>query len=352
MNYLDKTGLAKLWAKINAKFISKETDPTVPKYVKSITEEDIEKWNSGTGGASGDTTPIGGLLLFGGTTAPTNWLIADGSAVSRTEYSELFAVYGTTYGSGDGSTTFNLPDFRDRVPVGLNVNTSYFNSLGKKGGESTHKLTVNEIPSHEHNINASGIGRLYWNNSKYQVGTSSGGINNYSENRINILAAATGGDQGHNNLQPYIVTNFIIKAKNSVGLVGNIVNDINATGDNDVPNAKTVKEYVEGYVLYTGNAVDNFTLTDDVKNYKYLEFFYSKGYSSSSVKVAVEQGKATMMAGFVNNDTFLQVTIRNILFSGKNVTNRYSGGVNLGEPSSADIYTNNEIAINKVIGYK
>jgi microcystin-dependent protein len=62
--------------------------------------------------------PTGTVSQFAGATAPTGWLICDGSAVSRTTYSTLFGVVGATYGAGDGSTTFNVPDFRGRVPVG------------------------------------------------------------------------------------------------------------------------------------------------------------------------------------------------------------------------------------------
>jgi microcystin-dependent protein len=70
--------------------------------------------------ASGATTavPTGTIQSYGGTAAPSGWLICDGSAIARTTYSVLFAVIGTTYGAGDGSTTFNLPDLRGRVVVG------------------------------------------------------------------------------------------------------------------------------------------------------------------------------------------------------------------------------------------
>ena len=65
-------------------------------------------------GGGGDTLPIGVMLPYGNTTPPENWLICDGSEVSRTTYSELFKVIGTSYGSGDGSTTFNLPNKKGR----------------------------------------------------------------------------------------------------------------------------------------------------------------------------------------------------------------------------------------------
>lgn len=94
--------------------------------------------------------PVGVLYPFGGSVAPTNYLICDGSAISRTEYSELFNVIGTSYGEGDGETTFNLPNLKGKVPVGLDSNDSDFNTLGNEYGEKTHQLTIDEIASHTH----------------------------------------------------------------------------------------------------------------------------------------------------------------------------------------------------------
>lgn len=148
-------------------------------------------------------TPVGSISLFAGTTAPSGWLICDGSAVSRTTYANLFSVIGTTYGTGDGSTTFNIPDLQGRVPVGYKSSDTSFDTIGETGGEKTHTLTVDEIPSHHHDVGwdyegstGSGHGTLIrpqWNNPQYQYDTSN-----------------TGGGQAHNNLQPYIVMNYII----------------------------------------------------------------------------------------------------------------------------------------------
>src|SRR5690606_11752046 len=74
----------------------------------------------------------------------------DGSAVSRTDYADLFEVIGTSYGVGDGSTTFNLPNLQGRVPVGLDTGQTEFNALGKTGGAKTHTLTIDQMPSHSH----------------------------------------------------------------------------------------------------------------------------------------------------------------------------------------------------------
>lgn len=74
------------------------------------------------GGVLYADAPIGSIIPFGGTTAPDGFLLCQGQAVSRTTYSELFAIIGTAYGIGDGSTTFNIPDLRETVPVGVGEN--------------------------------------------------------------------------------------------------------------------------------------------------------------------------------------------------------------------------------------
>lgn len=101
----------------------------------------------------GSFEPIGSVKMYAGASTPSKWLYCDGSAVSRTTYAKLFAVIGTTYGAGNGSTTFNLPDFRGRVPVGMGKGTAadaQTRSLGYAGGTETVTLTVSQMPSHTH----------------------------------------------------------------------------------------------------------------------------------------------------------------------------------------------------------
>lgn len=157
-----------------------------------------------------DSVPIGAIQFFAGGNSPKGWLICDGSAVSRTQYSDLFDVIGTTYGSGDGSTTFNLPDQRGRVLIG--AGSGY--SLGATGGEKTHTLTVNEMPAHEHEVK--------WEHS-YLVSLNKGSSGygyalNFGtpEGDGRLYGASIGGGQAHNNMQPYLTVNSIIKVKNPV----------------------------------------------------------------------------------------------------------------------------------------
>ena len=157
-------------------------------------------------------SPTGTISMFAGSTAPTGYLICDGSAVSRTTYAGLFGVIGTAYGTGDGSTTFNLPNLKGRVAVGKNAGDTSFDTLGETGGEKTHKLTTTEMPSHRHHLRRDGAG-VYMG---IAGGPGSGNAlsGNFGTTSIwpdSIQAESVGGSGAHNNLQPYIVLNYIIK---------------------------------------------------------------------------------------------------------------------------------------------
>ncbi len=93
--------------------------------------------------------PAGTMLAYGGSSAPAGYLLCDGAAVSRTTYANLFNVIGTGYGSGNGTTTFNVPDLRGRVPAGQNAGT--FTPLGQVVGAETHAQTQ---AAHSHTVNA------------------------------------------------------------------------------------------------------------------------------------------------------------------------------------------------------
>ena len=188
---------------------------SILKYFDGTTWQDIN------GKMTGDTLPIGGIIPFGSATAPTNWLVCDGSAVSRTTYSELFAVIGTSYGAGDGSTTFNLPNLKGKVPVGQDTSDTSFDVMGETGGEKTHTLTASEIPALTYQAKISspvqGSGWYVGENIAY-------GTNNDVHQSSPVTINSNAGGGAHNNLQPYQVVCYIIKAKQSAGLVGNVTN--------------------------------------------------------------------------------------------------------------------------------
>lgn len=164
--------------------------------------------------------PTGLITPFGGDTVPSGWLLCDGSAVSRTTYAQLFELIGTTYGAGDGETTFNVPNLKGKTLVGKDTSQTEFNTLNKTGGEIVHKLTISEMPSHNHNNS----GRAWLSAPSgmsvgEEQGGSIGGTGKYyfhsedsSHNVYTETMASSGGSGNHNNLQPYTVVNYIIKA--------------------------------------------------------------------------------------------------------------------------------------------
>ena len=88
-----------------------------------------------------ETLPAGSIIASAATSTPTGWLLCDGSAVSRTTYSSLFSAISTTYGSGNGTTTFNLPNLKGRIIVGLDASQTEFDTLGETGGAKAHTHT-------------------------------------------------------------------------------------------------------------------------------------------------------------------------------------------------------------------
>ena len=211
------------------------------------------------------SAPAGTIDVFAGTTAPSGWLLCAGQTVSRSTYANLFAVVGTTYGAGDGSTTFALPDLRGRVIAGkddmggsaasrLTAGGSGIagTTLGATGGVETHTLTTAQMPSHTHtqdshnhtqiahthiqdahshtvlatngwspiisNISVGGGGVGYWswtNVSASQMTATSSTATNQNATATNNATTATnqntGGGSAHQNTQPTIVLNYIIK---------------------------------------------------------------------------------------------------------------------------------------------
>ncbi len=166
------------------------------------------------GGLSTITLPrvqsglTGEIRMYAGSEEPIGWMKCDGRAISRTTYAELFAAIGTTYGVGDESTTFNIPDFRGRFPIGVGTGTASDATnrvLGQLGGSERITLNVDQLPAHKHRISyrtgvvATGTSGMYY----FDPGTAGTWHNSPSIDN-------TGGGESHGNMPPYITINFII----------------------------------------------------------------------------------------------------------------------------------------------
>jgi microcystin-dependent protein len=202
--------------------------------------------------------PTGTMVPYAGDTPPQNWLLCAGQAVSRISYTDLFLVCGERYGAGNGTTTFNIPDCRDRTLVGA----SGSKPLGHQDGAETHALSVAELAPHSHGVSEAAHGHLvdqaahahgvtdpahrhraYYEMLYYNPAFSGGGDTGYNitaawedttdawtgiainaananigifGNTTGLAIQNAGGGAAHNNMQPYLVINYIIYA----GLIG------------------------------------------------------------------------------------------------------------------------------------
>ena len=144
---------------------------------------------------------IGQIVGVGKNVIPMHYLECNGSAVSRTTYADLFTAIGTTYGVGDGSTTFNLPDFDGLISIGVGPGAGLTSrSLADTGGARTHTLTIPELPSHAHSY-------LYGNTANSPNLSGTGGRRNVTS----VSMSNAGSGNSHNNMQPYVVMKHIIK---------------------------------------------------------------------------------------------------------------------------------------------
>lgn len=210
-------------------------------------------------------SPVGSMTAFAGSAAPTGWQLCDGTALNRTTFAALFAVCGTLFGAGDGSTTFNVPNFKGRVPVGIDAGQTEFDVRGETGGAKTHALSAGEMPAHTHVIDhghsassgtvssdhshsgstagasndhshalgisdAGGLGgggslirkggvggdNSGGHSSDHSHAFTTGGISANHTHAITVnsltgSSGSAGSGSAHNNLQPYLAVHWIIK---------------------------------------------------------------------------------------------------------------------------------------------
>ena len=187
-----------------------------------------------------DQLPLGTILEYSVGGLPSdNYVVANGQAISRSEYAEYFALVGTFYGAGDGSSTFNVPNRVNRVGVG--AGDAY--GLNALGGAATHTLSWNEMPAHSHTADSHGhtindpshdhttIYHQQFNNptnsdpgggelsaSNFGAGSPLANIvepasTGITINQATVILQNSGGGAAHNNMPPYIALNYIVKVK-------------------------------------------------------------------------------------------------------------------------------------------
>lgn len=152
--------------------------------------------------------PPGTIIMWGGPFVPVGWTACYGQAVKRADYQKLFDAIGTSFGVGDGSTTFNLPDCRGRSFLGKDdlggtsanrVVNAQADIIGGSAGAESHTLSVGELPSHTHNLRGS-------------AAVSDGASTRLDDDAAGNASESIGGGGSHNNMSPYLTTAYIIKS--------------------------------------------------------------------------------------------------------------------------------------------
>lgn len=154
---------------------------------------------------------VGMIVAFAGpkSAIPANWLLCEGQAVSRSTYSALFAKFSTTYGSGDGSTTFNLPDLRDRFPVGAGSSVT----LGQQGGSlyHDHGTSGSDAGSHSHNVGVAATSSTGIDSSTSPTTTASPSVGHGHAGGTSSSSSAGGGHATIEEAPPFASMPYIVR---------------------------------------------------------------------------------------------------------------------------------------------
>ena len=221
--------------------------------LKKYNEEEA-KWQVIGGAITGDTLPIGTIIAYGSYNVPTGWLGCNGQAISRTIYAKLFSIIGTYFGEGNGSTTFNVPNLNNySTPIGYvyGEEQSERGHIGATGGAETHTMTIYELTPHTHNFNRTWGGASVQDNSEKKVQAGYGDSSYWADG---ITESAGEGDP-FSLMQPYVTTNYIIKAFQSSGVIANIA-QAKTESDTNVYSANYVNT-LEQKITELQNKLDN-----------------------------------------------------------------------------------------------
>ena len=265
------------------------------------------KIGTGQSGSGGDTLPIGAILPFSGDIIPNGWLLCDGSVIKQEDYPELFEVLAGNYGI-ISREEIRLPDLRGKVTIGKDSTDTDFDTLGNTGGEKTHTLTIDELPLDSFNSTGNPSGSWTF------VGVSS--------------------PVPHNNLQPYIVTNYIIKAKMTVAIEGEIIQENDTATTENVYSASAVDnklaqiiqsgsnangsyiKYSDGTMICYGNYSFNSSNSDYWGNFYRSENYtinFPQGFSTTpivNVTPNSDDGSISAVLNIVSLNTFEMCQIK------------------------------------------
>jgi microcystin-dependent protein len=155
---------------------------------------------------------VGEIRMFGGSFAPLNWALCSGQLIQISQYQELFALIGTTYG-GDGFQTFGLPDLRGRFPVHQGVGGGQTVVMGQSAGTEAVQLTPGQMPVHTHQLSGSSMASSQspanavpaeWGSAQYSTSSPA------AASLLPSAVGVAGGSAPHENRSPYLAVNYII----------------------------------------------------------------------------------------------------------------------------------------------
>jgi len=303
---------------------------------------------------SGGSLPIGSIIEYptsDPTKIPSGYLLCDGSEISRTEYPDLFDLIGTSFGAGNGTSTFNLPNYKGRVSVGYDSNDTDFNSVGKTGGSK-------ELQKHTHTYVIPGNVNPTSHSYSSDFFTYAGWGSSFHDSIMDSQSAGTGNS---GNLQPYLVVVYIIKATTEstpAPQSSEIVNSYTES-ESDAYSCDYINNNYRPTILYDNPSGSNgaITLSDSSSNYSYLEvyFFTNDGLQYEGYQKCMMAGNNntnhSLMATWTNTNGSCYFKVKNISISGNTISNTGYAEVNLsgGAPTTT---ASNNIYIRRVIGYK
>lgn len=309
----------------------------------NFTTAEKEKLADLENGAS-ETLPVGTIIPYASETLPEGYMICDGRALSRSEYSKLFQAIGTFFGAGDGSTTFNIPNLKGKVPVGLNGNDTAFDTLGETGGEKTHTLTVQEMPEHSHSLNTGATAMVNGGNNDM---AQTSGSRTYDYLRV----GNTGGGQAHNNLQPYITLYYIIKVSQTTTIQAQVIDGYSESTEDSYSCNYANKKY-GGVVVYNNSTGANtpipFTFSTQgdslanysrIKIYSKIEFTGYTAYFTTECEAVVGGAVSLEQARLHSEGLWINDTARYTMNAGS-LTKDFEADVRIAEGNTAQFNKN------------